>query len=48
MTKIWEKIILILAGNFNSGRSYVVTTVSASLVSEWITIGIKESAPTEI
>ena len=28
MTNIWEKAILILAGNLNSGLSYLITTVS--------------------
>ena len=27
MARIWEKAILILAGNLNSGLSYLITTV---------------------
>ena len=27
MTSIWEKAISILAGNLNSGRSYLITAV---------------------
>ena len=28
MARIWEKAISILAGNLNSGRSYLITAVS--------------------
>ena len=35
MASIWEKNILILAENLNSGRSYLITTIQAFLIARF-------------
>ena len=38
MASILEKAILILAGNLNSGRSYLITAVTCHLQKNWTEI----------
>jgi hypothetical protein len=40
MDNIWEKVILVLAGNLNWGRSYLITTAGSLISLENSTTGI--------
>ena len=42
MAKIWEKAVLILAGNLNSGLSYLITTVICTYL---VKTQVNESLP---